>query len=90
MFQQPPLRPISSFFLPPPPTSELVKEAIYLLSNIAMTEAGCAAVQEAGAFDCLVEVVGQHIDSNEIREAAADLLKVSDRNHETACAVHYN
>lgn len=54
---------------------ELVKEAIYLLSTIAYTDEGCAAVQEAGAFDALVEVVGQHLDSNEIREASADLLK---------------
>ena len=57
------------------PSPELVKEAIYLLSTVSITDEGCQAVQEAGAFDCLVEVVGQHIDSVEIREAAADLLK---------------
>ena len=52
-----------------------MKEAIYLLSTVSITEEGCQAVQEAGAFDCLVEVVGQHYESTEIREAAADLLK---------------
>ena len=40
-----------------------------------MTDDGCAQVQEAGAFDVLVETVGHNMESADIQGAAAELIE---------------